>query len=65
MGNIKQTRFDGLICQAEFYYYRYIDGFKLSQQQRKQLNEIIKMLYCFGEYGEKWAELLKNTYKIA
>lgn len=56
-GTMKQTRFEGLINQIDFYAWKVFDGCKLSKEQRKHLKELQQQTSVFGKDAEKWVNL--------
>lgn len=59
LDKIKQTRYQGLVEQIEFYSN--LD--KLSDVQIKQLKEVRDTIVTFGENGVKWARLADEILK--
>lgn len=53
---LKQSRFNGLVDQIEFYLFKAADGFTLSIQQKKHLTELRDTVCVFGELGGMYAE---------
>ena len=57
MDELKHSRFNGLVETIEFYLAQEKKGKPLSNEQRAQLEKTCDMLECFGEIGQKWANL--------
>lgn len=61
--NIKETRFNGLIDEIDFYSWVYYDKGFLSKEQKKRCSEIKNILYVFGSRAKKWINLCNELIK--
>lgn len=53
---IKESRFNGLIQQIDFYDWK-AESAKLSKEQIKHVKELRQMVSAFGERAQKWEQL--------
>lgn len=58
--DIKESRFNGIVEQIDFYAWKFHEVGKLSLAQKKHLKELRQQISVFGERAQKWEQLCEE-----